>query len=235
MFINLENKTWPFILHSPNYSLIFEKYYKFILKNNKNYKKPNDLDIITFNHSFKKGMLEKQLEKFSLEHHVLGRGIKNWQNKLKINLILNFLKKNNKKYILSLDNYDVIINKNLENIIELFINQEYKILFNATCNIWPPTNTKFKCDILNINSNNIFKYLNAGVWIAYKEYAIQIFEEAKKLINKINLPGYEFSEQIILKHTLNNFSEFNIDNKCIFFQIFHEEECKNIIKNMIKL
>src|SRR5690348_11828376 len=87
---------------------------------------PNDLTIVTFNNGGsyndkKSGTFEKSLIKAGItQFTVLGSGIKNWMNKLKIQLLTNAIKTIKTNYILSSDSSDVLLVDDLTDIIEQF-------------------------------------------------------------------------------------------------------------------
>ena len=81
MIFNTITKTKPFIIHAPDKetNLWWKKILELDSKNKKNYSAPENLDIITWN-NLKSGPFENGLSNKKIEHFVLGKNIKKWNN-----------------------------------------------------------------------------------------------------------------------------------------------------------
>lgn len=130
---------------------------------------------------------------------------KKWYMPFKISYILQYLINHvNTEYTLILDGYDTLF-VSTDNIIEKFVSQEYKILFNATCNNYP----NIEIDVIpNRESLGMHKYFNAGCCIGYTKDLIKFYSKALKYINYTNELN---SEQFLLRHAFSEYS--NIKNQ----------------------
>lgn len=219
MIYNKIFNTRPYIIHSPTDSEMLSKIKSIQEKESSHFTKPPDLDIITYNNKFEHCLLEKCMQLVNLPHNVLGRGLV-WQNKLKLNLICEFLETSKSKYVLSIDGYDALIVRDISNIIEEFSKLNVKLLFNATNVIWPRVPKIFSCDnIFKKTNTNKFVHLNAGVWIGERSFCLDFFSEAKNQINVFN--GLDYSEQILVKLAAEKFQDYSVDCRSEFFQIYH--------------
>ena len=140
---------------------------------------PDNITLITFNngrefgHNGKKlGLLEESLDLFGIKYTVLGYGIKEWKNSMKIELIDEFLKKVETQYVLSCDSSDVFLINKFDNICKIFENIGCEALFNAEKNSWP---IDLPQEIIKFgNSLNENYFLNAGLWMSTTQFAREI-------------------------------------------------------------
>jgi len=198
----------------------------------------NDLEIITYNSTHVRqdgwnypnkilGNAEMSLNKLSVPFTVLGQNTQNWKNTLKPVLARQFLQQSTKKYVLSLDSSDVLVIQHPNKILDFFKTLNYKMMFNAEAspfnNMQGTIPDKWK-EYEESLSQEIFRYLNAGVWIAEKEYAIEFLTQC---IN-VNMPqliidgqicddAYH-SEQARVKCVFLNNPNVTLDYKCQVFQ-----------------
>ena len=132
----------------------------------------------------------------------------------KINLLKKYLKTiDNDSLILFTDSYDVIINTNIDEIIEKFINLNCKLLFSSEIFCWPDVNLKNKYS----KNNNYFKYLNSGGFIGYAK-------NIKDIILSSNIKNYDddqlfFTNKFLENDNLeNNDNNIKLDYNCEIFQ-----------------
>lgn len=195
-----------------------------------------ELSIITYNSRYVRddgwnypnktlGNAEMSMNKLSVPFIVLGQNTKKWQNTLKLTLAKTFLENSKKKYVLSLDSSDVLVLKNPNKVLNFFKTQPCKMLFNAEIcpfmtGVMPDKWRKYE----ETQSNETFRYLNAGVWIAEKEYAIEFLEtcinlNVQEMIENKQIPTNALhSEQVRIKCVALNNPNVMLDYKCQVFQ-----------------
>lgn len=211
MIFNRLYQTKPTIFHAqgkPEYSTLWSKIQ--LIANNIQTTIPDNLSVVTFNNgqSFMNkvpGCFEK-----SVQHQcaVLGQGIKEWQNKLKLRLVVEFLQSCNKPYVLAADSSDVVATT-LDGIVDKFVDKDCDILFNAEKIGWPK-NTTWEPQ----HFKEPFCYLNAGVWVGNRDAAIEFFQECL-----LDAPPEETSEQACIKPIFRKWlPRVKIDDTCSLFQ-----------------
>lgn len=190
-----------------------------------------DLGIITYNSVHVRsgwnypqkslGRAEMSMDKFSLDYTVLGAGIKDWKNKYKLLLALDYLRRSSRKYILSLDSSDVLVLGDVGRVLRYFVDCGYRMLFNAEAGGYG--------DVGPIVSSwrsgpGPFHHLNAGVWIAEREYAIDFLERCcrvpvSELVKSGQIEGrFIDSEQIRVQSVFAESPEASLDSRCEVFQ-----------------
>jgi hypothetical protein len=227
-FQNLEFGTSPVFLHSHGWGPHAEKTKMFHVFNRIKQKllsEPSekigsipDLTIITFNNKKKIYPLEECLVHFGVPYIVLGKKIKKFKPKDKINLILNALKNIKTKYVSAIDAKDVLALNKIDKTLETFKKEfKCKILFQASKYHYPKDlDTKeFEESVATTD----FKFLNGGLMIGEKRFCKKIYKEA--LETSLKDKQNSNSEQRILKKLYKkNHPEFQIDHKCRIFQSF---------------
>lgn len=161
-----------------------------------------------------KCILKYQLEKFGITLHncvPFDYDLNSeWKMLNKIKFILDYLINNTvTDLVMILDCYDVLF-VNTDNIIEKFLSQPYRILYNATSNNFPD---EYIDTISNRDSLGQTKYFNAGCCIGYKNDLISFYKKALKYMDIDNPLN---SEQKILRHV---FGEYSIDDNQKFVMI----------------
>ena len=242
----LHNKlynTCPAVIHAPGHIHDNPLWYA-ILKNVQNTPPQNsipldnDLDIITYNSTYVRqdgwnyphkslGNAEMSLNKLSLPFTVLGQNTPNWKNTLKLSLAKQFLQHSTKKYVLSLDSSDVLVLQHPNKILHFFQTLNHKILFNAEIipfnNMTGPLPQLWKQYEESL-SHQPFRYLNAGVWIAERLYAIDFLSQCleinmPQLINNKQIcPQALHSEQARIKSAFLYNPHVSLDYNCHVFQ-----------------
>jgi hypothetical protein len=186
---------------------------------------PKELTIVTYNNGVeigynnkKNGTFENSLIKAGITNFiVLGQGIKNWMNKLKIELLKKTILEIKTEYILSSDSSDVLLVNDLNDLIPKFENLNCKMIFNAEKNIWP---TDLPDEIINFEkstaNSNIFPFLNAGLWMGKTNFIKTKLAE----INKYKFhTKHSMSEQIYYKFLyFEAYPKIILDYKCEIFQ-----------------
>lgn len=235
-FKNLIYNTYPLVLHSPGdynqFPFLIEKSKKYSQKKKE---LSDDLTIFSWNNSKEKGILELLLDKMNIPYFVLGKGILDWKNKLKINLTINFLKTVKTKYVLAMDCFDVIILDNPNRILERFklFYSDKKLIFNATAYIAPYIKASYDLFMKkHFKDRGPFCNINAGVWIGETEFCLKFFQKCLNYEKDINIKykKVEHSEQLRVKLAFaDNCNYIDIDSDCKIFQVLNNE--KSIFEN----
>lgn len=223
MIYNTKFKTWPFIAHAPgklSNNFFWNDVKDYVFNRERIYNVPNDLDIITFNNGYayndkEAGIFEKSLLNNNISNFVvLGEQVKNWTNKKKIYLLKEYLNKTKKNYVLVCDSCDVLIIKNIKNIISEFLAYDCEMLFNAEIYPYPSDLPK---NILDFESRmKDVKYLNAGLFISKIDYLKYILSNIDINIWTNKHPN---SEQIFYKHKyFQEYPKIKVDHSCKLFQ-----------------
>jgi hypothetical protein len=173
---------------------------------------PEDLTVVTWNNKKRISGLEAQLNKFQIPHVVLGKENSFWaSNRIKPKTLLkhNF----STKYVLAMDAFDVMIIRDLSNIIDDFKNFNAKILFNATSTIWPEVEEHGKIE--ESLANYPFAFFNSGVFIGEIEYIKEVFSEIP-----YSKKEYPYSDQYLIRQEYHKrYPEIQIDWQCKIFQV----------------
>jgi hypothetical protein len=140
-----------------------------------------------------------------------------WYMPNKIKYFIDILENSNEEIVLFLDGYDVLLT-HLDDIIERFENQPYRILFGPSCNNYPNVEID---KIYNRSNMGAYRYFNAGCVIGYREDLLKFYREAWNY-NWVNNPWN--SEQLIMRVAFSKYSSdknqtfVGIDYKCVIFQ-----------------
>jgi len=183
------------------------------------------------NHYKSLGLFESCCEKIGIVPEVLTCE-KEWStNRLKISLTLEFLKSCDKEFVLGADSSDAII-YNLPNP-EILNNKKCDMLFNAEKTFWPTDLVDLKEKEEHLEKG-FFRYLNSGVWLAKKNYALEVFEELNANIN--THLEYSKSDQILFKYLyIKQYPRMQLDVACeCFLNCSHLAQI-NFQKNQNKL
>lgn len=238
MIFNKNTKTKPFIAHAPG-KLKYVPLWKDVisLSNLRPYSPTvnlKDLSVVTFNNG--KSHNEKPVSLFEsiadlcqLKYDVLGKSVKKWSNKVKVNLLNDHLKSVSTDYILVLDSSDVFLLRSLEGIVKEFKQHDCQALFNAEKIIWPlDLSEEIKSFEESIHPGF---YLNAGAWIAYSKFAkelLQIVSELKVDTSHLN------SEQVYYKYAYKLFyPKIKVDVSSSIFQGLNRVNCSEL--SLLKL
>lgn len=173
------------------------------------------LTAVTFNngregHNSKHpGVFESSVE----DVVVLGSGILEWKNAMKINLLWEFLASVSTEHVLVSDSSDVVLIGDANKLIPWLESSGRSAIFNAEKKQWPtnlPTNIgEFELSI----SQTSYPHLNAGLWLAKTEFAKELVGFCRRMI------GISGSEQYYYKHAYPTFfPAMVIDDSCEMFQ-----------------
>jgi len=247
MFIyNSCTKTFPVIFHSPGVRGQDRDLFKRIVKLSKPFTEIEDLTLVTWNSLDKISLLEQHQKCV-----VLGKGIENWHNVYKTELICEYLKNVKTKYVMGLDAFDAIP-LDMNKAMERFIAMDCKMLISTARTYFPcggdVVTSKLKSFQKNLTDSK-YCYLNSGAWIGEKDILIDFFHACKSNIKEIERlvvdgvlpkvsPPYKIDcanfrvtpkkspatdDQITLSMTLPNYyPEVRLDHWCNIFQTINE-------------
>lgn len=142
---------------------------------------------------------------------------KQWYMPNKIKFFIKVLETTEQDIVMFLDGYDVLIT-HLNDIVDRFTSQPYRILFGPSCNNYPNVDI----DIIHGRQNlGMYCYFNAGCCIGYREDLLKFYKEVQELVKIDNPVG---SEQYIMRFAFAKYSKnkaqhfIGIDYKCKIFQ-----------------
>ena len=222
---NKITKTFPKILHCPadEPDKEWNELCNYFTKKEWNVFLPEEVSIITFNNREKK-CLEKNLDSIGLNYHVLGKEIKLWSNTNKIRLLSEFLPNIKTKYVLVMDADDVLVVRELSNLINEFEEYYCEILFNASNFFYPETEDGFYKKKEDEIVNDFFNHLNSGCFLGKTVFVSELYNMASSYQDEVT-KKYHYSDQIIIKKFyVDLFPKIKIDHKCNIFQIFHSSK-----------
>jgi hypothetical protein len=225
MICNVVTNTRPYFVHACG-KLEFCPTYPSIL----DYCKPTPsrpdprITIITFRNRAGIGHCGKDLETFERNLRdwgipciVLGLGLEDWKNRLKLSLLSEFLPQVKTRYILVADSSDVAMVRPLDGLVEEFESLGVGAVFNGERNLWPPDLAEdlrhFEERIAGIRE---FPRLNAGLWMATTDFARAILYKWQEVPLFTAMEG---SEQIYYKTIYPLFyPSLIVDHGCRLFQ-----------------
>jgi len=186
------------------------------------------VEIITWNqetnglyNSYKKlGLFELCCDKLGVICNVLQSPVKSWQNRLKIPLTLDYLKKSSAQFIIAADSSDVFAFGVPDPAVLDLV--QCDMLFNAETQFWPSELMELKLKEDEYEHGR-FCYLNSGLWIARREYAISVFQVLNKMYEENIYPQFPNSDQVLFKKLyIEEYPSIKIDAKCnVFFNCSH--------------
>jgi hypothetical protein len=235
---NLLYKTNPLIIHNPLADRGGEEWIQCVRKaTKKSQAHPcSDVSLCTWNSSTTHGLLEINLLNRRMTYACLGRGIKNWTNRLKIPLTLEFVKTVRTKYIIALDCYDVLVLGEIEEIIDRFRKTGAEILFNATGTNYPSCQRNKEIEE-KICVERPFNFLNSGAFIANRDYLEDFLSDVNSYEDEYTM-RYKSSDQIKYKPLYyKRYPDVRIDSTCEIFQIMFLEggNISNIVSTTAKM
>lgn len=140
-----------------------------------------------------------------------------WYMPNKIKFIIQELEKTEQEIVLFLDGYDVLLT-HLDDIVQRFKEQKYRILFNPSCNNYP----KVTIDLVYGRQNRgLYRYFNAGCVIGYTKDLLKFYKECEQYLSIKNPMN---SEQYVIRFAYSNYSAdkeqnfIGVDNRCDIFQ-----------------
>lgn len=163
---------------------------------------PIDLDIVLCTTYASKQYTEKILEYLGInDFTVLGRNLESWKHIYKLELIIDHIEKHPRPgLLLHLDAPDVLVTGDLQPVVDCF-NSDFDcdILFSAEKNSAPGSSTTREITESEVgflsrieafeeaNYQAPFQYLNAGCFIGRKEAILELFAEALRTREQLDL------------------------------------------------
>lgn len=218
--MNIKNnitETNPCVLHAYGSSHTGEEWIELIkLTNRVEASMPNDVTIISFFHGDKSFALKNQLEDQFIPYiNASTSDITIWQDREKIRLIHNAIKKVKTTYVLVLDGIDVLLADNIIQLIDKFKETDCKLLYNA-CTISHPLSYNIN-EIKGDESLGKFNLLNTGAFIGESEFVNTFYDDVMTIYDDINMPVPE-SDGIRIGLKCKKYPEIKIDSQCDVFQ-----------------
>jgi len=241
VFKNKFFNTRPCVLHNPTPHYLWDIIIKEFFNTKRKKIKLHDLTIVTWNNKKSKSILERSLEHLGLKCVVLGKGIKSWNNTLKIKLINKALPKIKTNFVMGVDAFDAIILSDPNKSIDILNFYNADMVFNATCGtVYSSKRLIEFCD--NQFSRYPMRNPNAGAWIAKTKFCRRFFNKMAGItINKLvkfmheeefpnnptpSLQWCSKSEQLRMKFIFEKlYPRVTIDYQCQFFQILNNFNC----------
>lgn len=223
MIYNRITHTWPVLAHAPGkpeFIPLWPAVRSLAMVLPPRSTHPENLTVVTFNNGGKSyngkilGTLERSLQLSNITCTVLGGDVREWQNKIKISLMADFISKTQTPYVLFADSSDVVLINHLSNLVCKFKQMGCRAVFNAEKKNWPFDLPK---EIVDFESSlHPFLFLNAGLWIADSEFARTLISECLKITPNTSHVG---SEQAYYKFCYRQFyPDIRVDFKCELFQ-----------------
>lgn len=177
---------------------------------------PNDITVISFFFGGKSFVLRDQLEsQFIPFINASTPDITLWQDRQKIRLISNVIKKVKTKYVLILDGIDVLLAENIDTIVSKFISMDCKLLYNA-CVYSHPLSYNID-DILGDKSLGVFSLLNTGAFIGEASFVDLFYKDVMTIYDDVTMP-VPHTDGIRVGIKYKNYPEIKIDHNCEIFQ-----------------
>lgn len=187
----------------------------YFFKNLYNYKQLENITFVTWNNRKQKQLLENCLDHLNIKYICLGKNISSWNNTFKIKTLFEFKNQFKTDYVLGLDSFDVLFLGNIEKTLEEFEKFKSYMVFNACLKKGPefqdaPIEEKIA------PKDAIFKYINAGCWIAKNNFLQDFISELNDCVNQNK---FVKSEQYFVREIFNKrYQEIKIDYYMKIFQ-----------------
>jgi hypothetical protein len=128
------------------------------------------------------------------EFWVLGRDVVRWRNAEKIRLTVAALEACTTKFVVGLDAFDVMLTMHPDEVVHRFLQEFYEVdgcrmLFNGGVKPWPTGElVTAACDAFEFGQRGLCRHLNAGCWVADREYALEFWKLVETALNRVLLP-----------------------------------------------
>jgi FkbM family methyltransferase len=186
----------------------------------------DDIEIITWSSFNETTVLEDCCDRLNIPLTVL-RPTGEWNNLMKVELLIDYLPKSKAKYIVGLDASDIVLIDSPDEIVRRW--KEYypksKLLYNGGYRQWPvrycpPTR---ECDDFERKTfaGSRAKHLNAGAWVGEREYVLDFYKKVKKVEReKLFHTIYRFMEQPSVRAVAfpGHYPELMVDTDSVIFQ-----------------
>lgn len=238
--MNKNTKTEPPIIHSPG-------------TKNKDYNETNPCwnlaqciskraksksllkTTIVLCNNVKDSITENCLSSMGIPYVALGKDIKDWDNILKMELVLNYIEKYQPLQVLYMDSIDVVVVGDIGKCDCVLEEHKCKMLFSSETKFYP------RCpSLMNVEefekekSPNQYFALNAGCWIGYSEFLAKVLKEALSMDmshykekNSRHLEEYRITKSDQFRwHILyqKHYPDIKLDHFCEIFQSLYLHE-----------
>lgn len=186
----------------------------------------DSLTILTWNSGAPRlGRFERSLARLSISPLVLGNGVDNWQNILKLRLTAEALRNVETPLVMGADSGDVLMLDDHSILVERFeASFDCDLVFNSTGGeCWPKLTefTDFESALPTASAAQGRHWLNSGVWIGRTDFCRQFFSE---LAEAAPIEDFEWSDQAVVKRAWPRwFPRVQIDYFSQLFQWFNED------------
>jgi hypothetical protein len=221
--------TNPIVIHLPDINANRNKIWAELRKSARyNSDQPANTSIITFNNYNRGvGVLEHNLDDNYIKYIVLGKKELNWTNRLKINLLLNYLNHCHDKYLIVLDCFDVILLDSPSKVLERFLEMNCKLLFNATMVDYPLCEP-YAIIEKQILPDGVFIHPNSGCFVGEVDFCRKFYEEALDYTDEFT-ESNTYSDQIKIRPIYHKYyPEVKIDHKSKIFQVLFCDKNSNL-------
>ena len=226
--INTYTGSYPIVFHAPGSARTHHFWHGLVEHSEalKPVQMSDDIEVITWSSFNQPTLLEDVFEKLGLPLTVL-RPQGEWNNLMKVELLLEYLPTSKAKYIVGLDASDVIVIDSPDEIVRRW--KEYypksKLLYNGGYQQWPkrycpPTRA---CDDFEKQTfyGSRAKHLNAGAWVGEREYVIEFYKTVQKVERaKLFHTIYRFMEQPSVRAVAfpDHYPDLMVDIDSVIFQ-----------------
>lgn len=177
---------------------------------------PDDITIISFFFGDNKFALKEQLSIFNIP--VIDATKDNyffmWQDRVKIKLIADSIKKVKTKYVLILDGTDVLLGSKVSDIVDKFKTLDCKLLYNACVFSHPLSNNKYELEDDNVG---LFNKLNSGAFIGETDFVDFFYKDLMTIYDDVDMPVPQ-TDGIRIGLKYKNYPEIKVDYNCDIFQ-----------------
>jgi hypothetical protein len=230
MIKNILYNTYPLILHAPgkNQRSSNNKWHKLVEKCLENLIPTvdcSDLTIITWNNK-NKGLFEESLDLLKLNYKVLGKGIEDWNNILKMSLAKEALSNIETKWTMGVDSFDAMLLGSPNVVLENFKKKKCKLLFNANT-VSFPKNKEWNEFEKRKYGDVRYGFVNAGAWIGETKFCRDFFEDVlndlevneKAILEVAHHLRNQEQPQIKYQIFKKNIQGIGVDSDCSIFQL----------------
>lgn len=178
----------------------------------------DDIEVVTPNSRYDESILERLLKRNGQKHQVVGRGSEPWRHTMKLRFYLAAAQNSFRPYLLFMDAYDVVYRGLLGKAIAVLVGSGKQALFNGdlVCHgtrPWPH-DVPVECGAREAASTAGYrKLLNAGVWIARRNFALEFLARAVEF-----LALHPHRDEQFVVHQLFDPTTMAIDSNCDVFQ-----------------
>lgn len=180
---------------------------------------PDDLTIVTWNNTNKKGCFELQLDTLGMNYLCLGQNLKWTTNQLKPLTLKQEIPHIKTKYVLCADSFDVLILDDLHDLIARFSKFDTGVLFNATCCVFPYLNNHRQIE-QELCPEPPFQFFNSGLFVGETQFVASLLEALP-----FDDPEFRNSDQYLFRQVYHKwYPDIQIDWCCEMFQIMYLPE-----------